>query len=380
MSRIKVLVLCPHYAPAFKAGGVVTTLMNLVSCLEDDVSFSILTSDRDLGDNESYSNVKVDKPIKVGRNILFYSKSFLKFIFLYLKIIFSSNRFDYIYINGLFSLKYSILPGVLASLFLPKSKVIFAVRGEASDAAMSISSKKKNFFLRFLRAFPLYRKFTCQASSVYEQEDVNRNFYGIFRQVFVVQDAISKPSGNFKSKSLVSPVKILFVGRIAPIKNLDFALESLRGLPMEVDFDLYGIIEDSEYWDSCQAIISSMPLNISVKHFGPLSKNSLLRVFSDYDLLLFPSKSENFGHVIYECLSEGVPVLIGNRTPWRDLSAQGVGWDLPLANPKDFTRVMVTFFSLSDEERNSHRRRAVDYACRMYELIGRNESLKLFTW
>jgi glycosyltransferase involved in cell wall biosynthesis len=297
-----------------------------------------------------------------------------------LKIIFSKNKADYIYINGLFSLKYSIFPGIIASLLRPKAKVIFAIRGEASDAAMLISSTKKKYFLRLLRVFSLYRSFSCQASSVYEQEDVFRNFYGIFKQVFVVQDAISRPIADFEIKKLGSPVKILFVGRIAPIKNLDFALESLRGLPMEVDFDLYGIVEDNEYWDRCQTIISSMPLNISVKHFGPLSKDSLLNVLPDYDLLLFPSKSENFGHVIYECLSEGIPVLIGDRTPWRDLVALGVGWDLPLVNPLDFTKVMVTFFSLSDEERNSYRRRAMNFACRTYERIGRNESLKLFTW
>lgn len=42
------------------------------------------------------------------------------------------------------------------------------------------------------------------------------------------------------------------------------------------------------------------------------------------------------GHVIAEALSAGTPVLISDRTPRRHLARDGVGWDLPLANPQPF--------------------------------------------
>ena len=34
---------------------------------------------------------------------------------------------------------------------------------------------------------------------------------------------------------------------------------------------------------------------------------------------LLPTGGENFGHAIFEALSCGVPALISDRTPWRDL-------------------------------------------------------------
>ena len=43
---------------------------------------------------------------------------------------------------------------------------------------------------------------------------------------------------------------------------------------------------------------------------------------------MLPSHGENFGHAIFESLQIGKPVLISHNTPWQDLSAQKVGWDL----------------------------------------------------
>ena len=39
------------------------------------------------------------------------------------------------------------------------------------------------------------------------------------------------------------------------------------------------------------------------------------------DVLLLPSRSENFGHAIFEALAAGTPVVIGDKTPWRGLEA-----------------------------------------------------------
>ncbi len=43
-------------------------------------------------------------------------------------------------------------------------------------------------------------------------------------------------------------------------------------------------------------------------------------------LFLLPSHSENFGLVIAEALAAGVPALVTDTTPWRDLTAQACGW------------------------------------------------------
>jgi glycosyltransferase involved in cell wall biosynthesis len=49
------------------------------------------------------------------------------------------------------------------------------------------------------------------------------------------------------------------------------------------------------------------------------------------ELLVLPSHSENFGQVVAEALSRGVPVLTTTGAPWRELNELGAGECVPLA-------------------------------------------------
>ena len=53
------------------------------------------------------------------------------------------------------------------------------------------------------------------------------------------------------------------------------------------------------------------------------TKNDL---FKKFDLFILPSKSENFGYVVLESLSCGLPVLTTNKTPWENIKNQNAGW------------------------------------------------------
>ena len=48
------------------------------------------------------------------------------------------------------------------------------------------------------------------------------------------------------------------------------------------------------------------------------------------DLFISTSLNENYGHSIVEALSQGCPVLISDKTPWKQLEKFNAGADLPL--------------------------------------------------
>jgi len=66
--------------------------------------------------------------------------------------------------------------------------------------------------------------------------------------------------------------------------------------------------------------------------------------------------------VIHEALAQGCPVLISDQTPWRNLHAEGVGWDIPLDEPEHFRRALQQCVDAGDEWQAAISKRAMTYA------------------
>ncbi|MEO6393835.1 MAG: glycosyltransferase, partial [Pyrinomonadaceae bacterium] len=125
-------------------------------------------------------------------------------------------------------------------------------------------------------------------------------------------------------------VRLVFVSRIMDKKNLTFALRRLREIKGEVVFDIYGPLEEPAYWAECEALIKQLPSNVQAKYCGSVVHEEVAPTLCRYHYFVLPTLGENFGHVIIESFAAGTPALISDRTPWRDLTAQRIGWDIPL--------------------------------------------------
>jgi glycosyltransferase involved in cell wall biosynthesis len=78
--------------------------------------------------------------------------------------------------------------------------------------------------------------------------------------------------------------------------------------------------------------------------------------------MLLPTLGENFGHSIIEALSAGLPVIISNRTPWKNLMVEGVGADLPLEDELEFVRQLEHFQSMGEHDMENVRSACQHYA------------------
>lgn len=125
--------------------------------------------------------------------------------------------------------------------------------------------------------------------------------------------------------------RFVFISRIVPIKNLPFAIRLLGTITGKATFDIFGPIESDAYWETCQKEIEALPSHASATYRGPLATADVRVTFAEYDFFLFPTRGENFGHVILEALSASVPVLLSDKvTPWNDVQARNAGFLLPL--------------------------------------------------
>jgi glycosyltransferase involved in cell wall biosynthesis len=154
----------------------------------------------------------------------------------------------------------------------------------------------------------------------------------------------------------------------------------LRQLDGQVEFDIYGPIEVNNYWDKCVELIGDMPSSIKITYWGPLEKRKITNTLEKYHLLLFPTQNENFGHVIAEALSASVPVIISDKTPWRDLSKYKAGYDLPLNNPEKFISALKLFQSMNQNEYNDWVQGTRDFLKENYNYENiRKQYYELFT-
>ena len=78
--------------------------------------------------------------------------------------------------------------------------------------------------------------------------------------------------------------------------------------------------------------------------------------------LLHPSKFESFGHVIFEAFLNGLPVIISNNTPWKNLKKKGVGINLSLNKVHEFRNEINYLKLCNDKIFTNYRKKALKYA------------------
>jgi|AntRauMinimDraft_4_1070384.scaffolds.fasta_scaffold00138_10 glycosyltransferase involved in cell wall biosynthesis len=360
---MKILTLTSYFEPGFKGGGPIKTISNLIKNTCSENRYKVLTKDRDLGEKRPYKDVVSGRWLNKNDYDVFYSRSGLAGFFERLKVIFTAD-YDLIYFNSLFSLQYSFIPLIFARL-LGKT-IILGPRGELSEGALSIRPMRKRVFIKVFRILKLHKHLLFQASSPHEKEDI-REKLGSGVAIYVAEDIAAPVLSGLNFPKKCNKIKLIFVSRVSPKKNLVKALDILKGLNFSVQFDIYGPIEDRVYWSLCERMIDSMPSNIDVNYKGELRPDNVVSTMVGYDAFFLPTQGENYGHVIAEALSAGLPLIISDQTPWRNLFDEGLGWDLALDDVDEYRSSIKYLHSLSEESHSQFRKRVFDWAVANFE-------------
>jgi len=353
--KTRVLTFVGHYLPGFKSGGILRSVQNTVSRLHSELEFLIVTRDHDVGDKIPYPDVKRDQWQVVGNSEVYYlgsgSASFGRICELI-----NNTPHDVIHLNSFFDpLTVKVLFGKKTGKITANTPVILSPRGEFAWASLKIKFLKKLVYISVSRFFRFFDEIVWHASSEHEKEDIINVMNVGSERIRIAKDiAISTPYDECEHNSVArgaeEPLRIIFLSRISPEKNLDYALRVLSQVHANITFDIYGIIENAPYWEKCRRYIDNLPDNISVSYRGPVDPALVVKTFSAYDLFFFPSGGENYGHVIAESLAAGTQVLISRNTPWRDLKDRGFGWDVDLKDTNLFVEVIDSTARMSRDQ------------------------------
>jgi glycosyltransferase involved in cell wall biosynthesis len=335
-----VLVLAGYYAPAFRAGGPTRSLPRIAEALREGFDFRVVTRDHDLGSSAPLPGVVSDRWVETGGARCMYLSKRGGLAAKLLRVL-RHTRHDVLYLNSLFSVPFSLIPQLLRRFgLISRQALVMAPRGELDPSALALKATRKRLYLRLVRSLGLLDDAVWHAATENEAASIRRAF-GESARVFVARDIALQPGPAPASRAKQrGSLNIVFLSRISPMKNLDYAIAALRGVRGDVRFSIYGPIEDPEYWAACRRLAERLPENVTVEYRGIVEPEAVPEVLARHHLFFLPSRGESFGHAISEALAAGCPVLISDRTPWRDLEVRHAGWDLPLAEPARFGAVV----------------------------------------
>lgn len=350
----KVLILCDYYLPGYKSGGGMRTIVNMIDRLKNKYEFFVITRDHDGKlDRRQYTKVKIDQWNFLRDTKVFYlSKDNLKIS--KIRELISEVDPDVIYSNSYFATLTIYLLILKKLRFIPPISIILAPCGELSEGALRLYPKKKDAFIKLGKLLNLYENIIWKASSELEKEEI-KTVNGNTDKIFIAPDMLpseifEKFEQKLKPRKNSGAVKMIFLSRFMRKKNFKWLLENLSDIKGKLEIDIFGPLEDAGYWDECEKIIETLPKNIKIQAKGAVPHEAVLATLVNYHFFVMPTLGENFGHIFLEALAAGCPLLISDKTPWLELDKKGIGWDLPLTEPKKWVEKLNYCIDLTQEK------------------------------
>lgn len=247
-----------------------------------------------------------------------------------------------LFINGIYSLQYNFFP-----LLFFKGRKIVSVRGMLHPGALSQKTFKKKIYLQAWKALRLHTK--CEYHATSEQEKVFiQQVFGRSTKVWVIPNLPNtqqKQPMPVKEDTLV----VASIALISPMKNYLLVLQALQRCKQKIIYRIHGPVKDEAYWNECLKAIAQMPGNIKVEYKGEIEPHKIPEALAQIHVYIQPSKSENFGHSLFEALTTGRPVITSNFTPWNDLEKNKAGFNVDIDSTVEINSA-ITCFAGADSE------------------------------
>jgi glycosyltransferase involved in cell wall biosynthesis len=92
---------------------------------------------------------------------------------------------------------------------------------------------------------------------------------------------------------------------------------------------MYGTQQNEGYLEQCRAMAAQIA-NAEIRFDGEINPQEVAEALQSAHFFYMTTLGENYGHAIIEALVHSTPVIISDRTPWRNLAQTNAGWDVPL--------------------------------------------------
>lgn len=339
--RPTVLVLIVDFRPSFAASGPNRSWTRIVSSLSDRFHFRFISSADPDEETGVWHVMDGCERIALRRNGFFVEG---------IVDLLRNTHCDLMISNSFFDPALTLPALLLHRIGVIRTPVIVAPRGEFSPAALMLKPIRKRCHLRAVKLLRLLKGVDLQATDEQDAAKIRAEF----KSANIVLGPNIRPLDPlppFVSDAAGGSLRIVFMSRIDNMKNLEWALRMLAAVEFPIVFNIYGPISNQTYWEQCRVAIEAQPPNVQCHYHGALHPDLVPAVLAQHDLMLLPTRGENFGHAIVDAFLAGTPVLIADTTPWRGLAGVKAGADLPLDDVEPWIAFVRRFAAMAQEER-----------------------------
>ena len=167
---------------------------------------------------------------------------------------------------------------------------------------------------------------------------------------------------------------LLYVGRIAPEKNLDLLLRSFAHIAEQRPRARLLLVGKGPHLSEFQKQARKLGIAERVIFAGGVPHEEIPDHMAAGDLFVFPSTFETQGLVLIEALAAGTPVVAVRATGSSDVLADGKGGILVELDEDDFAEAVLAL--LADDERRQRMRLEAKEVAQGYSIAGATDRLE----
>ena len=241
----------------------------------------------------------------------------------------SEEKFDIIQAQSMWDLRYHKLKKLADKYHIP---YIITPRGMLEPWSLSQKRWKKKLALMFYQMKDLNSSACIFATAEMEAQHIRD--LGVKVPISVIPNGIE--TDGYACRTSLECVKnqVLFLSRIHVKKGIELLIDAWQNL--REDFSDWKLLVvgngEEEYIITLKQRVKDKGLDECIKILPPVFGEAKYQLYSESALFVLPSFSENFGMVIAEAMSCGVPAITTTETPWEllngDCTTMGASLDM----------------------------------------------------
>lgn len=341
----KLLIMASLFYPQKNGGGPPVSIMNVVQAIREKFDITVISKNHEVGSQEKLPGIEQGwKQYSFGRVFYFnHGQHTVKNVYRLICEI----KPDIIYQNSFLSYD-DVLPVLWYKKTHPDVGVLVAPRGEVCEKRFEIGKTKKTLYTQTLRLMGLLRGVKFQATGMEELRDIQRYVGVAERNIYNINNFSYVNEANMSvMQKQPGELNLCFIARIQDTKNLLYGIERLKNVRGRVRYDIYGPIENQDYYERCFSV--TLPSNVTIQYCGSVDHDDVGKVISRYHAFYMPTIGENYGHSIVEAMMYGRPVVISNMTPWNSVEEAGGGYAISLNHPEIFEQRLNELCQMDNE-------------------------------